>query len=448
MKLFIALAILIASASSEARTVKFVEGSLIVRLAPNVKPNAFSRSFSSDMFEIERALVPELNIYLVKLKGEVKVSQALNIFSRSSMVVYAQPDHYTSLRSKTPTDPDFTRQWPLLNANKADISAIAAWDLGTGGRDRAGNDVVIAVVDGGMDTTHPDLVPNLWINPGETAGNGVDDDNNGKIDDVNGWNVYGKNGNIPKDAHGTHVSGIAGASGDNGKNIAGVNWNVKLMAVAAASGTTSVIVEGYGYVLAQKKLWLSTKGKLGANVVSTNSSFGVDYADCKTGEFPIWNDLYEEMGKVGILSAIATANNNVDVDAEGDVPTGCGSEYIVSVTSTNSLDKKSSFAGYGRNAIDIGAPGENVLSTVPYSKVGLMSGTSMATPHVAGAIAFLHSVASEGLHTTTSADPAAAALAIKKLMLENVDVTEDLKDKTVSGGRLNLYKSALAASKY
>jgi subtilisin family serine protease len=293
-----------------------------------------------------------------------------------------------------------------------------------------------------MDLKQSDLVENLWVNKGEIPANGLDDDNNGFIDDVNGWNAYDDNGKIPVAAHGTHVAGIAAAKGNNGKHVAGINWNAKLMAVAGSSGKTSVIAKAYGYVIEQKKRWLESRGAKGANVVVTNSSFGVDNADCESDEFKMWNDLYNKMGELGIISVAATANADVNVDKEGDVPTGCSSQYLISVTNTDKDDKKHPQAGYGKKFIHLAAPGTEIVSTIPNDKTGSMTGCSMASPQVAGTVAFLHSVANRNFSEKYAATPAEAALDIKQIILATVDPLEELKDKTVSGGRLNLFEAA------
>jgi subtilisin family serine protease len=193
--------------------------------------------------------------------------------------------------------------------------------------------------------------------------------------------------------------------GNDASQVTGINWNVKLMAVAASSSSTSVISTGYGYVLAQKTLWLQSGGTQGANVVSTNSSFGVDLANCSSGSYPVWNDLYNAMGGVGILSAGATANANYNVDTQGDVPTSCSSPWLVTVTNTTRTDTRNSSCGYGATTIDLGAPGTNVLSTYTGNSTSTLTGTSMATPHVAGAIAFLHSVAGPGFTAAYNCGP-------------------------------------------
>ena len=211
---------------------------------------------------------------------------------------------------------------------------------------------------------------------------------------------------------------------------------------------TSTVLDGYGYIVKQKQLWIETNGAQGANVVATNSSFGVDRGNCNSGEYPAWNEMYDLMGSIGILSAAATINGNYDVDQIGDVPTACPSEHIVAVTNTDSSGKKFGSAGYGKVNIDLGAPGTAVLSTVLNAGVGEKTGTSMATPHVAGAIGFLHSVASPAFRALYRQNPADAALVLKDIMMANTTAQSDLSDVTVSGGRLNLHAASEAISTY
>jgi subtilisin family serine protease len=418
-------------------------------------------------------LVQDLNIYSV----EVPMSAAREIGTKNiasrlrsySGVIYAQEDHKITMRKKkynyfnnqgkavnpapvstgvTPNDKSFADQWDMLSdGSNAGIDALSAWNTyGTGGVDARGADVVVAIVDGGVDITHPDLAQNIWVNKGEIPNNGKDDDGNGYIDDVNGWNAFNNSGKVGSDDHGTHLAGTIGAVGNNGINGAGINWKVKMMVINGSSSSTSVVLKAYGYVLAQKKLWLQSNGQAGANVVVTNSSFGVDYGNCKSSTYAAWNDIYNEMGKYGILHAIATANNKVDVDAKGDVPTGCDSPYIISVTNTQKNGRLYYSAGYGKTTIDLSAPGTDIYSTVPRNGWALMTGTSMATPHVAGAVAYMHSVASKSFNDSYYMDPAAAALRLKQTMLDTVTPVADLDGRTVSGGMLNLNKAAAAIS--
>lgn len=390
--------------------------------------------------EVVRVLVEDMNLYLARPVGRQSARNLVNSLNRTDSVSYAQEDHDVSLRV-APNDEEYAKQWALKNdSGTADIRAEAAWKIVTGVRE--GRDAqVVAVVDGGVDTKHPDLAGNLWKNTAEIAGNKKDDDGNGYVDDVEGWNAYKNDGSIPANKHGTHVAGIIGARGNNESFISGVNWRVKIMPVAASSTKTSVVAAGYGYVIKMKKLYLQTKGAKGANIVATNSSFGVDYADCTDGEYPVWNDLFDEMGKYGILSAAATANKGINIDDEGDVPTGCKSKYLVTVTNTDRNDKRNPDSAFGKESVQIAAPGTKIWSLLPDESSGSLTGTSMSTPHIAGAIALVQAAAPASFQRMRSAEPGKAAQIVKAILLATVDKIAELKDKTVSGGRLNLAKA-------
>jgi subtilisin family serine protease len=220
------------------------------------------------------------------------------------------------------------------------------------------------------------------------------------------------------------------------------------MLIGGSSGTFSVVAKAYGYAIAQKKLWLESNGEKGANVVVTNSSFGVDYAKCDTPTYSVWNDIYNEMGKIGILSAAATANIGMDIDANGDVPTGCNSPYIISVTNTDSSDKKFGQAGWGRTTVDLGAPGTAIFSTYSGGQYQNLTGTSMATPHIAGQVALMHAGASSAFVDLYRKNPAQAALELKKIMMTTVDANSTLTGRTVSGGRMNLGRAVKAINTF
>ena len=337
---------------------------------------------------VEKVLVRRLNIISIKLKNnQISPIDAIKEFRNNPFVDKAIPDTKVSRRN-IPDDMQFDQQWALHNVGQsggtedADIDAPEAWDIATGGITPLGDTIVVAVIDGGMLLTHGDLTPNLWTNWGEIPGNGIDDDNNGYIDDVHGWDAYSSDGSVPSDGHGTHVAGIVGAKGNNGVYVAGVNWDVKLMPIAGSSGTTSIVLEAYGYALDQRAIYDSTGGSLGAFVVATNSSFGVNNADCNSGNYSLWNDMYDALGHYGILSCGATMNNNSNVDVTGDVPTGCESDYMIAVTNTTRNDAKNSGAAYGETTIDLGAPGTQILSTYTGGGTSSLTGTSMASPHV------------------------------------------------------------------
>ena len=440
MKLILSTIILFAAATASAN----FNSNIIIKTKHHVNVSALG--FNSVMMS-QSPLIPKMQLHLLHLHPALNVDSILAQLRNHPSVIYAQRDHKVTMRQGQPSDPDFENQWSMtLDATNFGIDALTAWlNFGTGGKDINSNDIVVGVVDGGVDVRHQDLEENVWTNSLEIRGNGIDDDQNGYVDDINGWNAYNDSGNVQADYHGTHVAGIVGARGNNDIHVTGVNWDVKIMALGGSSGNTSTVLRAYNYILDQKKLWLNTGGAEGANVVATNSSFGIDKADCTSGSYPAWNEIYTEMGKHGILSAAATMNRSLDVDAVGDVPTGCNSPFLVTVTNTGPSGKRA-YAAYGKTSIDMAAPGQDILSTIPNGSISPLSGTSMATPHVAGAIAYLHSVASQVLVDLYQNDPEAGAAEIKKILLETVTKRNSLTDETVSGGILNLYKAAEKAA--
>ncbi len=420
----------------------YKEGELIIQLEKTATIETWTGKYSSISLKAQRLLSRRLNIWLMEFDPKAVSSEsALNMVRYDEAVIAVQFNHYVTLRSILPNDPRFSEQWGLHNTGQsggtpdADIDAPEAWDLTTGGATAQGDEIVIAVIDGGADLNHQDL--NFWKNIHEIPGNGIDDDNNGYIDDYDGWNAYNHTGNIPSSSHGTHVSGIAGAKGNNGLGVSGVNWNVKIMPIAGSSGTESIVVEAYGYALELRARYNETNGEYGAFVVVTNSSFGVDYGN--PANFPIWCSMYDAMGAEGILSCAATINAHVNVDIVGDVPTGCPSDYLISVTNTTRTDQKNSNAGYGEISIDLGAPGTSILSTLPNNQYGNSSGTSMASPHVAGVVALMFAHANSQLIQEYKNDPAAVALLFKQWLLAGVDPIPALQGITVTGGRLNAH---------
>ena len=324
----------------------------------------------------------------------------------------------------------------------ADIDAPEAWNLSTGGITALGDTIVVAIVDGGCDLNHHDL--NYWFNYEEIPSNGIDDDGNGYIDDYRGWNAYDNNGNIPSNSHGTHVSGIAAARGNNGIGVSGVNWNCKVMPVGGSSSVEATVVAAYGYVLEMRSRYNETNGQHGAFIVATNASFGVDYG--QPASFPLWCGIYDSLGAQGVLNCGATANLNVNVDLQGDIPTACPSPYLISVTNTTSSDTKNSGAAYGLTTIDLGAPGTSVLSTYPSNSYSSLTGTSMATPQVTGAIALMFAAANSGLMQSYKLNPSTVAVTIKNLLLSGTDPIAALNNITVTGGRLNVFNAVLSVS--
>ena len=437
-----------------AQESSIVEGDILVKFTQSTSVESFCKDFkvttnSEVNFKADRCLSKSINLWL--LKYDPKSGNAETILSQvrnHKDVLIAQHNHTNvTLRTTTPNDTQFGNQWGHNNTGQsggtigADIESTEAWDISTGGMTTQGDEIVVAVIDGGFELTHPDLVPNLWVNTDEIPGNGLDDDNNGFVDDINGWDAFNNDGTIPNSNHGTHVSGIVGARGNNNQGVSGVNWDVKLMMVAGSSGNEATVVAAYGYVLDERTLYNTTNGAQGAFVVSTNSSFGVDFGNA--ANFPLWCAMYDDMGAQGIISATATANQNIDVDAVGDVPTTCISDYMIGVTNTTDTDARNNGAAFGATSIDIGAPGTGILSTTLNGNYGNLTGTSMATPQVAGAVALLMAAACDDFITDYKNNPGVEALALRDAILDGADPITALNGITTTGGRLNVYNSIL-----
>ncbi len=420
-------------------------GQLLIQLNAGEQPSSLTGSYSYIDLKPVRLLSRRMNIWLFEYSGgtlKAAENQAiLDDVRLRPIVSLAQFNHFVKERATTPNDPFFSQQWALNNTGQsggtadADIDAPEAWDITTGGLTTMGDQIVVAIIDGGFDIAHQDL--SFWKNTEEIPGNGIDDDSNGYIDDYDGWNSYSHNGTITSYSHGTHVAGIAAARGNNGIGISGVSWGVKLMAVQGSSSTEATTVESYGYVLEQRARYNESNGLHGAFVVATNSSFGVDYGQPLS--YPLWCAMYDSMGVQGILSAGATANANLNVDTQGDIPTACPSNYLITVTNTTRTDSKNSGAAYGLTTIDLGAPGTDVYSTFPGNTYGNNTGTSMASPHVAGTIGLMYAAACPTFIAACKTNPGAMALQMKQYLLDGTDPIAALTGITVTGGRLNVF---------
>ena len=383
---------------------------------------------------LNRVINENLNIYLISHFDLISEQELVDKLFLYSGVLNAQLNHKIKLRETTPLDPEYGNQWHHEN-----IASELAWDTTTGGLSAAGDEIVICVIEGG-NAQHIDLQDNAWSNTQEIADNGIDDDNNGYIDDVDGWNVNSEDDEgVFQGGHGTQVMGMIGAKGDNDLGVVGANWEVKIMSVAGENiFDEATLVEAYGYPLDMRNLYESSGGAQGAFVVATNASWGIDGGNPE--ESPIWCGLYETLGEAGILNCGATANNNVDIDAVGDLPTACASDYIISVTATNDEDERT-FSGYGQTTIDLGAPGEDVWTTSGNNNYGATSGTSFASPLTAGVIGLLYSVPCPSLIDLAHANPQAGADIVRQALLDGVDPIDNLTSECVTGGRLNSFNS-------
>jgi len=391
-----------------------------------------------------RLLSARMNVWLFTYNSDQKkYTDLITSFKSNILIKEIQYNHFVTLRETLPNDPLFGEQWALQNTGQnngtadADIDATNAWDFVTGGYNALGEEIVIAIIDSGCDLGHDDL--DFWKNELEIPGNNIDDDENGYVDDYDGWNAYNHTGQPVSSSHGTHVAGIAGAVGNNSLGVSGVNWGAKIMPVCGSSSSESVVVEAYGYVLEMRARYNETDGAEGAYVVVTNASFGVNNGN--PANFPIWCAIYDSLGAEGVLSCGATANNNWNIDVVNDMPTACDSDYLITVTNTTNTDTRNPSAGYGATTIDLGAPGTSIKSTDTNDSYSYKTGTSMATPQVTGAVALMYSAIPANILDAFGNNYSDLAILIKNYLLDNVDQIDALADITVSGGRLNVHRA-------
>lgn len=348
---------------------------------------------------------------------------ALEAFS--NVVEYAEPDGLAQALGTFPNDPSFGECWGLHNTGQtvnwgmagtpdADIDAPEAWDIETGS-----TNLVVAVIDTGVNHHHPDLQPNLWQNPGEIAGNGVDDDGNGYVDDVRGWDFHNYD-NDPMDDytdvyHGTHCAGTIGAAAHNSMGVAGVAWHVRLMGLKALNhlgrGATSDLVNAVAYATRMRAR------------LTSNSWGGIPYSQAMV-------DAIAEAGQAGILFVAAAGNDDDDTDVVPHYPSSHTNANIISVANSNNRDLRQSSSNYGLTSVDLAAPGHNIYSCASGAGYLFLSGTSMATPHVAGVCALLW-----------AHNPRLSAQSVKQALLQGVDPNSDFAGKCVTGGRLNAWRA-------
>ncbi|MCW1926478.1 S8 family serine peptidase [Luteolibacter arcticus] len=345
--------------------------------------------------------------------------RVLDEFAKHARVIELAEGNGICFGTAIPNDPLFRVQDSLHNTRAPssaprDIRAVAAWDIAS-----SSPDVVVAVVDSGLDFTHPDLVANVYLDATELAANGIDDDGNGRIDDYRGWDFV-QNDNNPADDndHGTHVAGIIGAAGNDAYGISGVTWSSRILPVkvlgASNSGSHSDVIAGINYA----------RGK-GAKVI--NMSLGGP-----TNSSSMANAIQLAMD-AGILIVTSAGNDAINIDSSPKYPASHPHENIITVMNTTDLDRLYPESNYGVTACDLSAPGESIYSTVRGGAYDVITGTSMSAPHVSGVACLMASL-----------KPDISVADIRRYLLENVDLLPDLNGKCVTGGRLNAEKALLA----
>ena len=362
-------------------------------------------------------------MFVLRNPKKVPFSKLNNVLKKVKGFVSLEPNSKIRIASVTPNDVRFPDQWSLENPGQnggtadADIDASSAWDLSTGA-----DDIIVAIIDSGVNMTHPDLAANIFSNTREIPNNNLDDDNNGFIDDIHGWD-FANNDNDPSDdhGHGTHVAGTIAAVGNNSIGVAGIAWNVKILPLkfiaANGNGDVSGAVEAINYCVKLREE--------GFNIVLASNSWG-NYG----ASYSIYQAL-SDAEQANLLFVAAAGNDGTNDDEKPFYPASFDLPNIISVTATSKTDAQ--IYNYGINSVDLGAPGESILSTLNNGAYGAMSGTSMATPHVSGVAALAFSISPRGV----------AYSVIRNAILTGGDSIPSLAGKTVTGKRLNAYGALL-----
>lgn len=364
------------------------------------------------------------NLHVVELPPGADLARTVERYERDPAVLYAEPNYIYRLHDMFPDDPRFAELWGLHNAGlsggiaDADIDAPEAWELTTGT-----HDVILGLIDTGIDYNHEDLSDNTFVNPGEIAGNSLDDDGNGFVDDIHGINAIARSGDPLDDVdHGTHVSGTMAARGNNGVGVVGVNWQAQIVTCKAFDWSGATLEDIL--VCMEYFLDLKTRASHPVNIIATNNSWGGG---------PFSQALYDAIAahqQAGMLFVAAAGNDNSDNDSVAAFPASYDLANIVAVLATNFSDERASFSSYGAQTVDVGAPGQGILSTVPNNGYAVFDGTSMATPHVTGILGLLK-----------AQDPSRTPQELKNLVMAGGDPIPAITGMTLSGRRVSLQGS-------
>jgi hypothetical protein len=443
--MFAFLLVNISFAQSKFDNKPYVEGEMLVQMEPNANIYDVIKKFPTHLgLEVVEELSAPMRVWLVKYDQQVSSAIAIQqLLYDDAQITLSEYNYYVEMR-ETPNDTQLGQQWHHVNTGQtggtadADIDSDLAWDITTGGSTATGDDIVVCIIEG-ANLDHDDLRANRWMNPGEIAGNGIDDDGNGYVDDIMGWNPGGNNGtvgygtNSGATSHGTSCVGMFAAIGDNNLGVVGANWNLKVMVVTYANTTQSAVISAYTYPLIQRQRWNNSNGAQGALVVATSASWGIDGAN--PDNYPLWCNFYDTLGFYGIINIGATTNSNLNVDVSGDMPTACSSPYMVGVGRTDHNDNTA--GGYGVTTIALGAPGINVRTTANNNGYTTTTGTSFACPLTAGVVGLAYSIPCESFINFVKTDPQGGADLVLQALLEGVDQKSQLATRFITGGRLN-----------
>lgn len=406
---------------TKAVPVEYKEGELLVKFKRGVRPKTVSIAHTGVGSKVLRRFARS-GIDRVELKAGLTIKEAISLYRKDPNVEYAEPNYKLHICDLFPSDPGFSNLWGLHNTGQsegtpdADIDAPETWTLSTGA-----GDVIVGVIDTGVDYNHEDLNQNMWRNPDELYGTpGTDDDGNGYIDDLYGIDACNDDSNPMDDyGHGTHCAGTIGAVGNNGIGVVGVNWNVKIMALKFISadgyGWTDDAIECLEYAIMMKQR--------GHNIRVTSNSWG-------GGEFSqaLYNAV-QAAQDANILFVAAAGNETSDNDVYPAYPASYDLPNVLAVAATDRNDQLAYFSNWGATSVDVAAPGVDILSTVPGNGYQYYSGTSMATPHVSGLAALLLSL-----------DDSCGTAKVKETIINNVDPLPNLNGIVLSGGRINAQK--------
>jgi Subtilase family len=426
--------------------VDYIPGQLVVQFKRDFDFNSIFKNQNlktiKPILQLINTIDADWNFHLVTFDTlDYSNTEILSIVNNWKSVLSVQLNYIANTRTVEPNDAQYlnTQKWVMDKIKAPDM-----WSITTGGATACGDNPVIAVLDYGFDIQHEELKNNLWVNPKEIPNDGKDNDGNGFIDDINGIDAISLNGTFQKEQHGTACLGVIGAKGNNTLGITGVNWSCKMMPLGNA-GTLAQILSLYSYTKNMRIKYNDTNGQSGAFVVATSFSAGFDTR--RPADLPGLCNVYDLLGQVGILNVVATSNSNIDIEVNGDMPSLCPSDYLISVTSVDNKDD--SYRAYSKISVDIASPGEKVQLLDINNAYTNKSGTSFATPIVTGAIGLLYAAPSlkKMCEESKTNNASLTAFKIKKSLLDNVTKAPSLANKIVSGGILNLLNTFGALNK-